>query len=230
MHAAACLPSHPFTYTHDKTLKIVMTSTDPRNNTDWIGESETFTKQGSRSVSGFNGSCSPCMTWDTAAYVILFAILLTEAWKEEKASSVLPVNICKHAKHAKLAWVQLFLKEPTLLTVMQTYLQLYEAGNSPEKSVGLLTLLCKGKMMKKPKNSSSSEDFVEQLSSASSVQRFTEKGVPYGCPSTLIAKQKAALYSGLPQSSVKLIGRFSFSKALDQAQTEVAEGRAEKEQ
>lgn len=65
---------------------------------------------------------------------------------------------------------------------------------------------------------------------SSYLQRFTEKGVPYGCPSTLIAKQKAALYSGLPQSSVKLIGRFSFSKALDQAQTEVAEGRAEKEQ
>lgn len=35
---------------------------------------------------------------------------------------------------------------------------------------------------------------------------------------------------GLAQSSVKLMGRFEFPKALDQAKTDVAERRAKKEQ
>lgn len=54
--------------------------------------------------------------------------------------------ICKHVKHTALVRVHLFRKESPLLTVMQTHLQWYEAEIPPEKSVGLLTLLCKGKM------------------------------------------------------------------------------------
>lgn len=45
------------------------------------------------------------------------------------------------------------------------------------------------------------------------------------------ATQISALCSeGLAQSSVKLMGRFEFPKALDQAKTDVAERRAKKEQ
>lgn len=45
------------------------------------------------------------------------------------------------------------------------------------------------------------------------------------------AAQTSALCSeGLAQSSVKLLGKFEFPKALDQAKTDVAERRAKKEQ